>query len=200
MENDKEKKPYHHGDLHAALILETERMLSEKQLDKITLQALGSRLNVARSAPYRHFKSKNNLMCVVATRAFEARQNALMSIWAREDLSIHERFRCIILDQLQFAIKQPDYYRLMYREPLVDDNESQDLSKIREELFGNLAMFLISCQEDGAIAQTDPEQQLFFVWSTVHGMASLLVDQHVKPEEVNLQAMVVDPVMRGLQA
>lgn len=200
MENDKEKKPYHHGDLHDALILETERMLLEKQLDKITLQALGSRLNVARSAPYRHFKSKNNLMCVVATRAFKIRQQELVSIWERKGVSVDKRLEQVILNHLHFAIEKPDYYRLMYREPLVDDNESQDLFRTREQLFENIVVMLMTCQEVGVIAKANPEQQLFFLWSTIHGMASLLVDQHVKPDEVDLQMTVVDPVMRGLQA
>ena len=54
-------KNYHFGDLKAALIKETLKQLSKNDYRKISFRMIAKNLGVAASAPYNHFKNKDQL-------------------------------------------------------------------------------------------------------------------------------------------
>ncbi|MBU0655974.1 MAG: TetR/AcrR family transcriptional regulator [Gammaproteobacteria bacterium] len=190
---------YHHGSLRNALILETERMISANELDHVTLHELGKRLGVARSAPYRHFASKNDLLCEVATRAFARLTEQDRAIRLESTLNPVERVRKLAHHYFHFAINNPDYYRLMYRENLVGENESPALAAVREENFAEVVWLLEECQQAGLISTADLEAQALFCWAPFHGICSLIIDQHL-PREMFTGTLDwhIDAVLRGL--
>lgn len=191
---------YHHGDLRAALIAETERMVVANALDHVTLNELARRLGVSRSAPYRHFKTKNALLCEVAVRAFERMRDMSRAIRLDPELSPGEQLRALARAYFQIALDTPDVYRLMYREGLVGEEESPALAAVREEDFAELAMILEAAQTQGLIAPGDIETQALFCWAPFHGMASFVIDQHL-PKELFLGMLdwTVDTILEGLK-
>lgn len=197
---DKKKQGnYHHGNLRAALILETERMLAANELDHITLQELGKRLGVNRSAPYRHFATKNELLCEAATRAFARLTLKDRAIRLEKDLDPVERLRNMARHYFHFAVNNPDYYRLMYREQLVGENETTELAAIREENFAELVWLLEECQQAGMIKTGDLEAQALFCWTPLHGICSLIIDHHL-PLEMFADTLDwhIEAIVRGL--
>lgn len=193
---------YHHPDLAEALIQETENLLAEGQLDNITLQALGKRLGVATSAPYRHFASKNLLFCAVAARACGRFRDLLHAVRIQTGLPPEERLRQMVMTYFSFALENPDRYRLLFREPLLGENQTPELAESRARSFEELLLMLKECQDAGVIGQGDRERQAIFVWSTMHGMSSLLVDKHLQlaGEESNCLAFLCDSILHGLAA
>lgn len=191
---------YHHGDLRAALIDETERMIADNELGRVTLQELGRRLGVARSAPYRHFKNKNELLCEVATRAFERSRDLSRAIRLDPALAPAAQLRALARAYFEFAVENPDFYRLMYREGLVGEAESPALAAMREQDFAELVLMLERAQAEGVIAAGDLETQALFCWAPFHGMASFVVDQHI-PKELFLGLLdwTVDTILKGLK-
>lgn len=177
------KKTYHHGNLREALLLETETMIAENQLSAITLLAISKRLAVARSAPYRHFSSKNDLLCAVASRAFRRFKQGFQRIRLNTTLSVEERFRGMGHFYLYFAVENPNYYTLMFRENLMGDNQTEELELAREASIAELFAILQNCQDEGLIAQGNLEMQALYIWSNWHGLCSLLVDQHLPSDE-----------------
>ncbi|MDD5395420.1 MAG: TetR/AcrR family transcriptional regulator [Thiothrix sp.] len=194
------KTSYHHPDLAEALIQETENLLAEGQLDNITLQLLGKRLGATRSAPYRHFASKNLLFCAVATRACGRFRGLLHAVRTQAGLPPEARLRQMVMTYFSFALENPDRYRLLFREPLVGGNQTPELAESRARSFEELLLMLDECQEAGVTRQGDRERQALFVWSTMHGMSSLLVDKHLQlaEEEGNCLAFLCDSILRGL--
>jgi AcrR family transcriptional regulator len=202
--NASTKKPtgaYHHGDLRGALIRETERMIAADEFDRVTLNELGRRLGVARSAPYRHFSGKNELLCEVAERAFERMRRQWHCIRTDESRPLLERMRTVMRAYFELALAHRDQYRLMYREALVGDNETPALAASREAVFAELVRLLLDCQAEGLIAPGDPEVQLLFCWAPLHGMASFVIDQHVPADLFeSMLEWTVESVLRGLGA
>ncbi|MGV6810481.1 MAG: TetR/AcrR family transcriptional regulator [bacterium] len=192
---------YHHGNLREALILETEKMLDEHLLHNITLQRLGKRLGVATSAAYRHFSNKNDLLCAVATRAFERYKHIFQNIRLDHNLDTETRFRRMGKAYVEFAISHPDYYKLMYREPLVGDNETSELEQARAQSFNELLLILQQCQEDHLIDQDDLPTQALLMWSSVHGLCSLVIDKHLTPQhyQENTVDFFLESLLRGLK-
>jgi len=196
----KERDSYHHGDLRAALIDETERMVAANALGQITLIELGRRLGVARSAPYRHFRNKNALLCEVAVRAFARTRDMTRAIRLTPGLSPAERLQALARAFFNFAVDHPDWFRLMYREGLVGAAESPALAAMREADFAELVLLLAEAQEAGQIARGDLETQALFCWAPLHGMASLVVDQHL-PKELfaGMLDWTVTGILKGLR-
>lgn len=191
---------YHHTDLAEALIRETDMLLAEGKLDGITLQELGKRLGVAPSAPYRHFASKNLLFCAVATRACGYFRDLLHAVRIQVGLPPEVRLQQMVMTYFSFALENPDRYRLLFREPLVGENQTPALAESRARSFEELLLMLAECQNAGVIRQDDREQQALFVWSTMHGMSSLLVDKHLRLGETqdNCIAFLCESILRGL--
>src|SRR5215208_2417816 len=70
-------KPYHHGDLKAALIDGAVELIGERGVRRFSLAELSRRLGVTVAAPYRHFVNRDELLAAVAVRALHAFGNAL---------------------------------------------------------------------------------------------------------------------------
>lgn len=62
-------RPYHHGDLRAALIEASFALLAESGPATFSVAAVARRLSVSTAAPYRHFRDRDTLLAAVATAA-----------------------------------------------------------------------------------------------------------------------------------
>src|SRR4029453_6888699 len=70
-------KPYHHGDLKAALIEGAIELIVQRGAHRFSLAELSRRLGVPGSAPYRHYANRDELLAAVAVRALHEFGEAL---------------------------------------------------------------------------------------------------------------------------
>ena len=70
--------PYHHGDLHEALLLAAERVLEREGLAGLTLRAVAREAGVSHAAPTHHFGDLSGLLSELAAIGF-LRFNAAMA-------------------------------------------------------------------------------------------------------------------------
>src|SRR5215217_2092580 len=74
------ERPYHHGDLRAALIAEGLRLVESAGADAISLREVARGAGVSATSVYRHFPDKRALMMALAqagvTRLGEAQRAA----------------------------------------------------------------------------------------------------------------------------
>ena len=61
-------RPYHHGDLRAALLDAALELLEEDET--FSLRAVARRAGVSPNAPYRHYADKEALLAALATYGF----------------------------------------------------------------------------------------------------------------------------------
>src|SRR5215831_11422262 len=64
-------RPYHHGDLHRAIVSAALKVLSETQSTEFSLRELARRAGVSHNAPYKHFADKGELLAAVSAVGFE---------------------------------------------------------------------------------------------------------------------------------
>jgi len=62
-------RPYHHGDLPAALIRTSFELLAEHGLAEFSVAKVARRLGISTAAPYRHYPDRDHLLAAVATTA-----------------------------------------------------------------------------------------------------------------------------------
>src|SRR5258708_31186887 len=68
---------YHHGNLRAALIDTSLKLIEEKGVRALTLREIGTRAGVSRTAAYRHFTNKAALLAAISEAGFKEFGDAL---------------------------------------------------------------------------------------------------------------------------
>jgi len=161
------EKPYHHGDLRAALIDAAETLLDAG--GDISLREAARMAGVSPTAAYRHFADKDALLAALAVRGFQAFGQALGEAAARDPAhEVAARGRAYI----RFALARPGRFRLMFG-PLL--SRSEDHPELRETARRTFAAI--------ESATGDPDEALRR-WGMVHGLAHLLLDGATKTEDV----------------
>jgi AcrR family transcriptional regulator len=177
------KNNYHHGNLQNELLEETIKIIAEKNVASVTLRSLSKRLGVSRTAPYRHFSNKTQLLSHVAIIGFERFREHLQTGYERGNGDILEQFQQMGYAYIQFALEHPSYYKLMFNEPLLTENRSAELEAASDASFNQLLDILRQCQQAGVLQHDDIELQAIFIWSSLHGFCSLVLEGHLPLEE-----------------
>src|SRR5215831_3608808 len=64
------RRPYHHGDLRAALVKAAQTAVEQGGPEAVSLRDLAKALGVSTAAPYRHFPDRRALLAEVAAQGF----------------------------------------------------------------------------------------------------------------------------------
>ncbi|HEX5998570.1 MAG TPA: helix-turn-helix domain-containing protein, partial [Hyphomicrobiaceae bacterium] len=70
-ESNVRKASYHHGGLREALIAATRQLVMERGAENFTLADACRVAGVTTAAPYRHFRSKQEILEEITSRGFE---------------------------------------------------------------------------------------------------------------------------------
>ena len=196
---------YHHGDLRRALVAEALRVLERDGAAQLSLRALARDLGVSPRAPYRHFETKELLLAAVAVEGFRhSAQLAAKRVAAVGDDPI-ERLRAAAEAYVLFAVEHPAAFRVMYAPYATVHEQAPELLQARSE--GHLAMMSIIAdgQRAGSLRAGDPLQLGLAIWSSIHGLALLLIEgqlaRHDRPIDAGALAKLVGGLLLdGLRA
>lgn len=168
MEKEITTKPYHHGNLRESLLAAADAVLAERGAQGITLRDVAKAAGVSHAAPYHHFASLNDLLAVVAERAFTTLGDALEQVSAEPDTG--ERLLKINDTYVACACAQPAQFRLMFGPLLTRKAEYPALKAAAERAFG--VVLAAACAHD---PKNGPGLALTG-WSLAHGLSNLLID------------------------
>lgn len=171
---------YHHGNLREALVAEAAEMIAEGGAASVTMRAIGHRLGVSRTAPYRHFGDKDALLAAVAASGFDRLRERLETIDADAPRASIERFRSMGEEYVRFALENPAHYRLMYGKEALAREDLPELRAAANALYEHLVDVIQAYQRSGRIKRQDARAQAYVAWSTVHGLASLVIDGQIQ--------------------
>jgi AcrR family transcriptional regulator len=59
-------RPYHHGDLHRAILSAALKVLRETESTEFSLREIARRAGVSHNAPYKHFAEKGELLAATS--------------------------------------------------------------------------------------------------------------------------------------
>ena len=175
-------RPYHHGDLRAALLTSAERTLREKGTAALSLRELARDIGVSHAAPGRHFKDKQALLDALALSGFERLNQALDSADA-PDAPLEPRLSSLARAYVTFTVDNPELLELMYsrKHNLDIDTELTTAAEHSMECFVQL---VADAQRRGEIIQGDPEAVTLTAAACIHGLAALATNGTLPPEAV----------------
>jgi AcrR family transcriptional regulator len=163
-------KPYHHGDLRAALLAAAEVELAEKGVEGFSLRSVAKRAGVSHAAPAHHFGDTNGLLTALATEGFTRFQDTLD---ACEDGASDARDRAVRagFGYLEFALARPTLFRLIFSS-VRPDFASPDLIAAANRAYDHL-VGLVTALGGG-------EADVIALWATSHGIADLAAGQRMR--------------------
>ncbi|MBX9617466.1 MAG: TetR/AcrR family transcriptional regulator [Caulobacteraceae bacterium] len=167
------KAGYHHGNLKPALVEAADAIIREKGIEGFSLREAARRAGVSIGAPAHHFGSATGLLTEVALLGYDSLGEALNADAASDDPA-HD-LRRLALAYVRFALAHPGRFRLMFRPDLINRDDPRYAEASTRALSGFA----------GAIGRragsgTDRMADLFVVWSSIHGMANLILDGKAK--------------------
>jgi AcrR family transcriptional regulator len=180
--SSKRAKPYHHGDLKAALIDGAVELISERGVRRFSLAELSRRLGVTVAAPYRHFDNRDELLAAVAVRALEAFGEAL-TVQAPETDPPEERLAAMAAGYVRFAAEQPALFGVVFGLGLDKKKSHRELRDAYEKVEGMVEACVAElCHRDPDAAEPLTDA----IEATAHGYAALLTDQPGPPDPVDV--------------
>ncbi len=175
-----ESRPYHHGDLRAALLAAAERTLREKGTAALSLRELAREIGVSHAAPGRHFKDKQALLNALALAGYERLSQSLDTA---DDpaLPLEPRLTALARAYLGFAIDNAALLELMYARKHEPD-VSEQMAAAVEQTVGSLERVLADAQQRGEIIDGDPAELNLVTGATLHGVAGFISTGWLTPE------------------
>jgi AcrR family transcriptional regulator len=166
---------YHHGGLREALIGATRQLVMERGAENFTLADACRLAGVTTAAPYRHFRSKQEILEEIASRGFDELRQKAMAVVAEKGAGTLEGIVAMGQSYVAFAVNETAVFRLMFgQEPSL--KKAEHVAGTGHDCFANLIeQIALYCQRNRV--RGDAQEIALRLWTFVHGAASLLIDQ-----------------------
>jgi len=171
------RRRYHHGNLRQALVEAALDLVSERGIPEFTLREVARRVGVTHAAPQRHFEDRAALVAAVAEEGFRELRDRVERVVRRAGArDPAARLHALGVAYVQFALRNPAHFRVMFSAELSDKSRHPSLSAASRAVHDFLVRCIADGQEQGVFVEGDPLELAFAAWSLVHGLAVLLLD------------------------
>lgn len=175
------KNPVPALSLKEACVQAAREVIAERGVESLSMRDVARKLDISHQAPYRHFESRDHLLAEIMRRCFA-------------DFAQHldERPRTGQPEQdleamghayLDYARLKPLEYRLMFGTPWPEPAQHPALVQHAVHAFNLLRDSLRATHGNDPAQHAQADRQAMFIWSTLHGMASITqanVMQHLE--------------------
>lgn len=174
-----DKKTYHHGDLRQSLLQAATDIIREGGVDSLSMRKLADNVGVSRTAPYHHFKDKNELLCAIAEAGFSDHIHAVSEL-PQQHLELDQRalFELYVLSYIRFADNNPETYDLMFGKEIWKlGKPTESLKAISKRCFQHWLEWIETLQAQQVLTDQHPTLRVAQAsWATLHGLCRLLND------------------------
>jgi AcrR family transcriptional regulator len=193
---------YHHGDLRNALIAAGAKLAEHAGPQAVGVRPAARAVGVTPTAAYRHFANADELLQAVKERAFEALADGMQAEMAHvhptgdaaEDSL--QRLYAIGRAYLRVALAEPGLFRTAF------GGEGGEAKRDEDASFSMLRHAIDDLVTTGYLPADRRPLAEFAAWSTVHGLARLILDGPLAdlPEDAREAVLqrTLDMIARGL--
>src|SRR5918999_4578499 len=200
---------YHHGNLRRALLYAGLELLAERGVDGFTLREVARRAGVSHAAPSHHFGDRAGLVRAIVAESFDLLGSALAVAASGVGDDPLDRTAAMGLAYVEFALDNPERYRLMFRTELNQARTSEaptDADAAGGGAFATLMTAVQDAADQGLLrAGGDAGAAAVTAWASVHGLVSLILEGAIgiRPDQRGRTRQVasadVELVMAGLR-
>lgn len=155
----------------AAVVRAAEGLFAELGYDGVTLRAIAKTMGQSPAAPYRYFESKAAIFNAARIAAYE-RFAAAQERASAEAADPAERLSKLGDAYAQFAVDEPDAYRLMFELKPSEATRCEELEQAGELAWKPLRRAVGEAVDAGVLAG-DADVLAHLFWAGLHGIVSL---------------------------
>jgi AcrR family transcriptional regulator len=187
------KRPYHHGDLRAALLQAAESALALGNSESLSLRELSRSLGVSYTAPRRHFANKQALLDALALEGFERLGATLNRAVSDRTEEFDLRMTKLARTYVRWAMKHSALLRLMVAAKHKSDAPPALIEASNRALSAG-PLTIVDGQSSGAVVQGDPLRLALVVFSAAEGLIAICTNGEF--DGVPIDRLVVEIVQQ----
>lgn len=156
-----------------SIVTATRSLLAQKDYQSVSMRAVATAAGITAGAIYRHFPSKEALVDHVVRTTLEAFEVEMLEVIAKLQPGSFDRVVALGQAYIRLADEKPEHFKILFTPVKPIPNKLSELPG--EGGFRLLKVCVAEAMEAGTIRRGDPELAAFFLWSRVHGIATLLM-------------------------
>lgn len=172
------KKKYHHGGLREQLLKVALQLIADEGVEQLTFARLASACGVTRSAFYRHFDNKHQLLVTLAIQGYDQLAAELIGTQQRFVGQGQALLKAVGTMYVHFATNHPALYKLMFATEAIRRSQDTHLRAASKKTF-DVLLDLIAQMSSRPMDSTSCRITALAAWSLVHGYAMLKLSQRV---------------------
>ncbi|SHH09326.1 transcriptional regulator, TetR family [Anaerosphaera aminiphila DSM 21120] len=184
-------KSYHHNNLKKELIEKGIEIISEHGLEKLSLRRVALECGVSHSAPYSHFKDKDELLSAMKEYITDKFAETL-----EETVKEHGEDKDILLylgrAYVKFFLEKPQYFSFLYGMSDININlsiaSSDEFNYKPYVIYKNVVLGLF---KGFNYSQEKMEDLVITLWAFIYGITSIATMKNVKYDK-NLEDKLSD--------
>jgi AcrR family transcriptional regulator len=159
------------GETETAILAAARDILAEGGLDALSMRAVAARVGTTPTAIYHYFDSKDDLVGQVVAHGFQQSETHLWRAIERFPVGSIDRLAALGEAYIRFAIEHRPYFTIIFG---IGSDEPRRLDDVPGQGgYGVMRKCVVDAMEMGTIRQGDPDTVVLYLWSIIHGLATI---------------------------
>jgi AcrR family transcriptional regulator len=181
-------RPYHHGNLRAALLTAAEQTLRERGIEQVSLRDLARQAGVSHGAPSRHFRDRQALLDALAAVGYARLAAEIDAAVGNAGDGFGARLQAMAAAYVRFAVEHGALLDLMLAGGKAEGPDGA--AKPAGRPYAILKDLIRQGYETGELRPGDPERLQLLILATFQGVAALVASRQVPQQQAD--ALVAD--------
>lgn len=165
------------GPTRSAVVAAASALLESGGPDAVTLRSVGTAAGVSRSAPYRHFHDKADLLAALVLQTLTDLGSSVSNASRQggDGSQLHRGCRAY----LRYAVEQAHHYLLVFGETPMSE-PSAEIESAADAGMSALRELVERAQAEGELGDGPPREIATLLWALLHGLAQLQITGHLR--------------------
>ncbi|EPR43778.1 transcriptional regulator, TetR family [Desulfovibrio sp. X2] len=148
-------------------------LFSKGGIKAVSMRSIAERIEYSPGTIYRYFDGKSAILRELRMGAFAIFYDRMAALESVADPV--ERLKAASRDYIAFALEHPEYYHLMFDTPDAPSLDDPDGIFPPMRSYRKFRSYVEACMQAGCIQGADPMVATISIWSTLHGLAGMLL-------------------------
>jgi AcrR family transcriptional regulator len=176
-----------------------QNAVSEGGLEAVNLREAARRIGISHSAAYHHFGDKAGMVGAAATEGMRRLARELEKVEAKEAVDPAERICRIAAAYVDFAMRNPAAFRLMFAPEVAHKEGFPELRMASDEAAAPLLRALAVWRgSPGHLDEEELRELAVSIWLLVHGLSELALNAQLDEGELRISSPRTDDPYREI--
>jgi AcrR family transcriptional regulator len=143
------------------------------------LRRVAQKVGVSHAAPYAHFADKQALIAAISTEGYQRLYEAIRVAAAQHE---HDPARQLVEAAwvyVKFALDDPEHFKVTLSGVVEKEQDYPAFVEVSKKSFALVVDIVLACQKTGVLPSGSPDLVAVGVWSLMHGLVSLLLENQI---------------------